>query len=280
MLKKNVCEILSNRKILVKSLKNGGCRIMTPFTVLSTQGKVFKIKFRTEQLNGYIEHIKKSDLVYINEKYNGELIQENIDKDTEAFAKINNVNILLAVRSGSKLIVARYGLPKEFEFELKLRDSKGLSLGMYLDNVHGLVQLEDDAFFISNKYSGTILEALQNDSDDQFFRLLMTRLNGAFRHDLHNKFNFTTTVESFAKIAKNEAYVNNFEKLRYWDLIENKGEQVVQLRFKNSGVNFLLLYFRQQELVIALGVKNPNFSLSLQDKRIRHFVNAIMQDKI
>ena len=84
----------------------------------------------------------------------------------------------------------------------------------------------------------------------------------------------------FFVIAKKNEYTEAFSKLGYWNVIDFESEKVIELQHREETVSILLLYFQEQELTIAIALRKPGFSLTLKDKRIQHFVQAVLRDSL
>lgn len=185
--------------------------------------------------------------------------------------------MLLAIKNKHKQVISEQGLSGKFN--ITIENDKALSLGSYLLSVNDLIKLEDNALLISKDYSGTILESLLADKDNTFWNLLIERLYDSFKYKyIHFPpvKSIEKILEYFILIAKKDDYIESFSKLGYWKLDSFNNEPVVELHHKEDHAELLLLYFKQQELVIAMAVKNPGFILSLKDNRVQNLLHAIM----
>ncbi|MBA3285610.1 MAG: hypothetical protein H0U27_11210 [Nitrosopumilus sp.] len=224
-------------------------------------------------------YIKDEDIQLVVEKTHRDPVIEDLDEKTELFSKLYKLDILVSLKnSKNEIILSDHGISKKFKFKLEIFSNKAISLGSYLYIINNLINLEDSATLIDKNFSGTVFEALLNDKNDQFFRLLITQLQRSFREGDSPTDNIERVISLFTKIAKKDYYINNFSKLGYWKLTDFDHEQVVELLYKWEQIELLLLYFRDQELTIAVALKNHDFTLSLEDKRIQNFLHAVMRN--
>ncbi|MBA2655845.1 MAG: hypothetical protein H0U70_02540 [Tatlockia sp.] len=276
-IKQQTCEALKFNNVRIQKLTNGDCKILTPFTIISSIGKWYKISLQTRNINEQIEFINKKDILLMEKNSSQLIASEDLDKKTEIFAKMFNKSILVALKDvKNPIMFSSHGISRKHKFEISMGNNKALSLGSLLHFVNNLIKLEDSASLIDKKYSGTILEALLKDKKNQFFNLLTARLSHSYRHG----FAITTideVINLFRGIVQENVYLSDFSKLGFWKVTDFDKEQVIELLCKKSGMELLLLYFTQQKLTIAIALKNPDFIFSIKDKRIQNFLHTVIK---